>query len=490
MRLQVRNKLLELLPTLMDGIEYIKIGDIENVLPVTDDCLLAFKSIRDTLNKSLSEERFQYYNEIIATLEQTLNEMIAEKSDGRPLGETSKNLKKLLHNLDESLEEEAEVKLEILFLPYKSSMWDSLESIWSTAKDDPRCNCYVMPIPYYDRDEHGKLARFHYEGEQFPKYVPITSYQEYDIAKRRPDIIYFHNPYDKYNYITTVAPEYYSLFLKQYTDMLVYVPYFIAGAYRDAKQAASKCLTEGVLNASRIIVQSEVLKDIYVQNGIDAEKVVALGSPKIDAILKYDENIDLPLEWKQKIKGKKVILLNSSIGRLLNEPNYMVDLEKNIKTIMNNKEVILLWRPHPLFEATIKSMRLDYLDEYIMLKNYVLQSENGILDESKDASYAVIASDGMISDYSSLILTYIMSGKPILVMDPSKPKKQEVLLSCDIYSCYFYNDGITVEQFLEMVIHHIDPMRKERIFNFKNSLVNADGSCGFKTHSYIKNIVL
>jgi hypothetical protein len=482
MRLYIRNKLVELLPTIMDGVKYIVESDIKNAQTVGEDCLWALQSIRETLQKSLSEQRFQYYNEMVLYLEESIKEMMSKDTN-----ELEESVQIIIDRLINSLQEESEVKAEILFLPYKSSMWDSLESIWLAAKDDPRCNCYVMPIPYYDRDSSGRLAEFHYEGHQLPNDVPITSYLDYNISERRPDVIYFHNPYDGNNFITSVAPEYYSDKLKQYTDMLVYVPYFIAGAYPNAEKAASKCLANGVLNASRVIVQSEILKEVYVKNGLNPSKVVVLGSPKIDAILKPDENIDLPEEWKLKMYGKKVILLNSSIGKLLSDSNYLLDLEKNIKTIMNNKEVVLLWRPHPLFEATLKSMRLDYLDAFIELKNYVKRSKNGILDESVDPSYAITASDSMVSDNSSLIRTYIMSGKPILVMESSKNKKQHVMLSCDTFSCYFYNDGFTVEKFLEIVNNNLDFMRQKRLTDFQRSIVNTDGSSGLKIHSYILN---
>ena len=39
------------------------------------------------------------------------------------------------------------VKKEIVFLPYKASMWDSLESIWRAAAEDPGWDAYVIPIP-------------------------------------------------------------------------------------------------------------------------------------------------------------------------------------------------------------------------------------------------------------------------------------------------------------------------------------------------------
>ena len=41
----------------------------------------------------------------------------------------------------------------IFFLPYKASMWDSLESVWKAAVEDKEhCEAYVVPIPYYDID--------------------------------------------------------------------------------------------------------------------------------------------------------------------------------------------------------------------------------------------------------------------------------------------------------------------------------------------------
>ena len=66
----------------------------------------------------------------------------------------------------------------------------------------------------------------HYEGDQYPAYVPITDYRVYDFEKRRPDAIYIHNPYDYANYVTSVSPEFYSSELKKYTECLVYIPYY------------------------------------------------------------------------------------------------------------------------------------------------------------------------------------------------------------------------------------------------------------------------
>ena len=78
-------------------------------------------------------------------------------------------------------------------------MWDSLESVWKAADADPECEAYVIPIPYYDKNPDGTFRDFHYEGDLYPDYVPVTDYKNYDFESHRPDAIFIHNPYDEAN---------------------------------------------------------------------------------------------------------------------------------------------------------------------------------------------------------------------------------------------------------------------------------------------------
>ena len=131
----------------------------------------------------------------------------------------------MLTDIKKSIDRDVVERKEIVFMPYKASMWDSLESVWKAADADPECDAYVVPIPYYDRNPDHSFGEFHYEGGEYPDYVPVTHYNNYDISKRRPDVIYIHNPYDDCNYVTSVDPRFYSRELKKYTDKLVYIPY-------------------------------------------------------------------------------------------------------------------------------------------------------------------------------------------------------------------------------------------------------------------------
>lgn len=110
------------------------------------------------------------------------------------------------------------VRYEAVFLPYKASMWDSLESVWLAAREDKDWDCHVIPIPYYDRNQDNSFGSIHYEGNLYPEYVPVTSFNEYNLEARHPDVIFIHNPYDECNHVTSVHPAFYSSRIKNYTD--------------------------------------------------------------------------------------------------------------------------------------------------------------------------------------------------------------------------------------------------------------------------------
>ncbi len=220
----------------------------------------------------------------------------------------SKKIRKQLIQLQNAITYDMKPdKKEIVFLPYKAAMWDSLESVWKAAQEDDNCDAYVIPISYFDKNPDGSLREEHYEGDLYPEYVPITRYDEYDFEKRKPEIIYIHNAYDNWNLVTSVHPKFYSNNLKKWTQKLVYIPYFVLNEVDpDNEQAVEGvkhfCFMPGIINADVVIVQSEEMKRIYVNEFLKAakehglqgrhvdrayleQKFLGLGSPKYDRIL-------------------------------------------------------------------------------------------------------------------------------------------------------------------------------------------------------------
>lgn len=280
----------------------------------------------------------------------------------------------------------------------------------------------------------------HYEGDQYPEYVPVTWYRDYDIEGRKPDMIFIHNPYDNTNFVTSVHPDFYSERLKQLTEKLIYIPYFILKEVDPEDKAAVDrtaqfCVCPGVFNADKVIVQSEDMRQVYIKVLAEytkecgytrkewEERILGLGSPKVDKISNIKkEDLKLPKEWHKIIKKpdgnrKKVVFYNTSVGALLKYDEKML---KKIKAVFkkfekSKDEVALLWRPHPLMKATIKSMRPQLWAEYERIVEEYKEAGWGIYDDSADMDRAVVVSDMYYGDKSSIVQLYHYIGKPVMI---------------------------------------------------------------------------
>lgn len=490
MRKHIRDQIVELLPTVWEGIKYVKKAQPAQAAVVLEDCLHAVASISASLKAGLTEQRFQQYEIIMSSLRDVLTAMHHNRFGENGISEHAKRCKSLLGLLKKELSEEREVKLEVVFMPYKLSMWDSLESIWRAANDDDRCNATVVPIPYYDRNPDRTLGKLHYEGNEYPEDIPVVHYERYDVSAHQPDIIYIHNPYDDSNTVTSIDPRYYSFNLKKYTNMLVYVPYFISGAYIDHQAFAHKHLMSCVRWVDKIVVQSHTHKKLYAACGVNEGKLLVQGSPKLDAVINMNEQrVKVPDSWTEKLRGRKSIVLNSSIGNMLNVPDYLKKMRERISDILSFEELVLIWRPHPLLETTINTLLPQLHDDYMQLIEIVEKSGNAILDLSSSNVAATAVSDGMISDTSSWARQYIATGKPVLMMKGSTKYKHDRFYICDHFSSYFAEDGFSVKDFCSMVINGVDERKKQRVEDFKRSIANSDGTSGIKIHNHIKRLL-
>lgn len=363
-----------------------------------------------------------------------------------------KNIREILNKVKNSiLYQLPDSKKEVVFLPYKASMWDSLESVWMAARDDENCNAYVIPIPYYDKKSDGSLGEMHYEGNQYPDYVPITDWRQYSIKAQHPDIIYIHNPYDQYNKVTTVHPQYYSVELRKYTDELVYIPYFVC--WDDVPEHF--CTTMAVFYANKVILQSERVADtykrVYIQTlGEEQKKIeeqtgkknqefwinlqneaerkfLPLGSPKFDKVRRTtceEAEERLPKEWrdliyysdeKGYIRRKKVLLYNTSVQALLDHKEQAIRKLKAVLDAMHhNPKVVLWWRPHPLNASTLDAMIPKIEKEYLFIVQKYRQDGWGIYDDTADLNRAIAVSDAYYGDGGSVPTLYRETHKPIM----------------------------------------------------------------------------
>lgn len=386
----------------------------------------------------------------------------------------------------EMMEKDIPDKAEVVFFPYKASMWDSLESVYLAAKEDENCDAYCVPIPYYDRKTDGSLGEMHYEGNEYPKNIEVIDYRTYNLEERHPDVIYIHNPYDEWNYVTCVPERYFAKNLCKHTDELVYIPYFVLEEIEPDDQRAIDgmkhfCFTPGVIYAHKVIVQSENMRQIYIneyikeakENGLSGEhidrkylekKILGLGSPKYDKVLNTKkEDLDIPKEWlkiieKQDGSWKKIIFYNTSISALLRHDEKMLEKMKDVFRIFKEQkdEVALLWRPHPLIQTTIETMRPQLWAKYRQIVEQYCSEGWGIYDDSADMDRAVILSDAYYGDPSSVVQVYQKTRKPVMIQQEMFRVGEEVWSFLPFDGGNYYDDKIWCMHSSENALYTID----------------------------------
>jgi CDP-glycerol glycerophosphotransferase (TagB/SpsB family) len=193
-----------------------------------------------------------------------------------------------------------------------------------------------------------------------------------------------------------------------------------------------------------------------------------------------------------------------------------------IDILSQNKNITVLWRPHPLMEATLASMRPHLLEKYRELKNTVKTKQNVIIDDSADLDRAIIVSDAMVTDISSLIYKFLLTQKPLMLLTSSYNVQnvKETVKFFDYSSSYFwYMDefifdranvtdieykkhrekcgvltgterrDIGLQEFVGVVLSGNDYLKEARIASIKKYAPDA-GNCGSKINNIINNAVL
>ena len=357
---------------------------------------------------------------------------VAEKIETIDIGFVTR-LQRQLIEIEKSVKTEFRAdRLEIVFLPYKASMWDSLESIYLAAKEDPQCDVYCVPMPYFELTTEGKLGQMHYEGADcYSNNIEITNWQEYDIKERCPDVIFIHYAYDNMARNATIHPDFYSEILSQHCEYLVYVPYFVTN---EKTVEEYNGYLPGVLYANLVIVQSEEVRQSYIQHykrynkknnlnfyyGRPESKFIALGSPKYDkAINSSGSDYQLPADWEKLIytengEKKEVFFYNTHMFAWLNGgEKYFKKLHAVFEAFRNRKDVILWWRPHPNTELNFRTLRPNLLGKYYKMVEDYKSGGWGIYDDTPDLHRAIAYSDVYYGDGSSITELFNAVKKPI-----------------------------------------------------------------------------
>lgn len=336
--------------------------------------------------------------------------------------------------LDEALQmvsesaERLRVKKEVVFMPYHANQWKAIESVWRAACEDENCDVKVVPIPYYYKRRMGMaLSERCYDGDKFPEYVPITNFLEYDLQNNHPDQIYIQNPHDNWDHALTVHSDYYSTELWKHTEQLIYIPWFKTDEIPPTDERAINAMKyyvamPGVVNADKVIVQSEDMKQSYVDylckwagedtRQIWEEKIMGTGSPLDD----FNDAEELrPANWKDK----KVLLYYVSGNGLMEHKEKMLAKMQETMNVFEElaDELQIIWLQDLELTQRLGKRAPELLREYQQAVAEAGKKEWISIMEDSEKETAVRLADAFYGDGGKSAQLMRIASKPVMLQN-------------------------------------------------------------------------
>ena len=421
-------------------IKLLLIHDYDTAMQLLSRCQECAISLGDKVEGIVAEcddmiHSLEEYCELIYQVHQLLRQDETLDPEG-----VHRILQEQLQIIRNNFAEEHQYKKKIVFIIDKAARWNSFESVWRAAKEDENNIVSVIIVPYYYRRFDGTILEEHYERELLPEYVETLDYQRCDLAQYHPDIIFINSPYDEYNYFASIHPNFYSSRLVQYTEKLIYIPWFtITELTREDErgwQSMKHFVTmPGVVNADKVIVQSEQMRGSYIEyltewageetRSIWEEKISGVGSALMD---RSDEsqNIEdkIPSEWKDifhKKDGsrKKAILYSISGTGFAEYGEKAIDKLHSVLNIFkeNKEEIVMIWYPNQAIEAALRFTHPDLWESYDEAVQQFLLEGWGIYAKDTEEELLVSICDAYYGDACKLSQAVVVAGKPVMLQN-------------------------------------------------------------------------
>lgn len=444
----------------------------------TEDIVYALKSI----NSKLENESGKFEKSI-----KIINHILLNLNPSYILEKTLLQDELLL--LINQIKEDTVSKPTIVFLPYKFSMWDSLEPVYRKFEKSGEFNVKIIPIPYYDLTRN-ELVLIDESEKYLKSGVEINHYSQIDLNDVSPEIIFVHNIYDSNNLLTQVPSEFHTKSLSDTGAKIVYIPYYLSSfvPFSDKKSFYPYALPS-IKYVDDFIVLNDYEKNIGIKEGITEGKITALGSPKIDYILNQKKIYSDVIKGNTNEENEINILLDTECMYFANDPiKALISLIDclNIPKYSSNCNVV--WREHPYTKSSILKFQPNFVHVYENLINDIKRGKYPRVEIDKNNSYinALLESDVYVGQNHSLLNLSINLNKKIVLLNER----------LDANSLLPDNGFIFAENNFYEIIKKGKMKGKSNLLDLANELdiyLNNNGDCSdkifeFINYKYINNL--
>ncbi len=292
-------------------------------------------------------------------------------------------------------------RINVLFIVQMPELWDKQKRVFELMKDNERFEPRLLIVPKYDFI-NSRIGSYGEELDFFSSFdehaVCVSDINDYEVFLRNYDYVFYQRQYNHY------LPKFlWNDTVIKYTKTC-YIPY----ATPDLKKTGLY-EKEFYRNIYLGFLESEYAKKILINkfdknvgNGI--QKFVFKGYPAFEEMLTQNsEYLAYRVLWTPRWS------YDSIVGG-----SHFFEYYKHINQYAKeNSNLSVCIRPHPMmFENFIKENRMNKNDVDAYIKD--VQSSGVSIDDNKNINDTFQNTDILISDRSSIIPMFFLTGKPIV----------------------------------------------------------------------------
>ena len=379
-------------------------------------------------------------------------------------------------------------KINIVFICHRPAVWGSLKTVYEAMKQDSAFDVKIVTIP--NKKQLPKLGLAHeiYESEGAEEFWQgdnvISGYnfktkEWIDLKNLKPDYIFFQRPYN-----IERCPNYKSWEVMKYAK-LCYVEY----GYNTNHKLAIECLPKDFIkNVSLFFLQNntefEWYKNYFNSINNNFTRMYVTGFPRFDGVTKYinsESNL-----WKNKHEGRFRIIWTPRWTTNENNCNFFNYKDKLLNYCIEHQNTIdFVFRPHPQAFLNWKAEGEMNDLEIKELKEIYKNSKNMIIDDSKEYLSTFYSADCLISDYSSIVPEFFLTGKPVIYC--TNDKSIFTIEGNILKGFYVVKNWEELSNTINFLMKGIDPLKEKRMELIKNEFHLDNINSGTKIKEIIKN---
>ena len=370
-------------------------------------------------------------------------------------------------------------KINVLFICHRPTVWNTLKTVYNAFVEDEGFDVKILAIPnrkqlppnsFPNEVYESEGAEEFWKGENCINGYNYETHQWVDPRSLGPDYVFYQQPYN------ICLPRIYKSWIVSKYARICYLSY--------GYQIAGGNIFESVypmdfMRSVKMIFSSDKWDNADVESWFKKNmntytRVIMSGNPRFDLI---NEN-------QTGKKNKKFTILWTPRWNTREDNCFFFDFkDRFLEYIDNHDEVSLIFRPHPQAFLEWNATGEMKEDEAKLYKSEYKKRKNAKIDENVDYLNTFKETDCFVTDMTSLMAEYIMTGKPVIYChktDSFTNAGREIAKSF-----YWVTNYEEMVEKLEMIRNGIDPLKEKRE-RIRNNLMGGNKrSAGY----YIKEII-